>query len=168
MRRRARLGGGLALLLALAGARPALADKPELQTIKHAKSGLQLDAPTRWRVNPSGPDKLELGNDDNELVFYAWATAAPDLAEAMDGLDKQLGKVLDDPTYDGQFEKTKLHGAPAYLFHGKGTAENAEVVFHGAMILLDAPVVVVAYGPAETFKAAKDELDAMIRSVRKL
>jgi predicted Zn-dependent protease len=138
------------------------------KTYPHTESGVKVDIPNDWNV--SGDDHaLEASTKDDLAHLYFIVMPAGSMEAALDSLDAELGKVVQDLSH-GEPELMKLNGMDAVTVEGKGKVEGHAVEIGVMVVKTPSGKVLLVFGLVAQQGTAKHQraLGGILKSIKRI
>lgn len=132
----------------------------------HAEGGIQFELPTGWKATPEG-DHMTLSTQDNSLSVVLWVPAEGDFQQAVDELDKELGKTIKNIKPSGEPRETMVGGMQTFSQSGTGDVEGNEIQWSVDIIKAKKPVIALTFAAPGIWEKHQGEYQQFAKSIKK-
>ena len=133
----------------------------------HAEGGIQFELPAGWKATPEG-DHMTLSTQDNSLSVVLWVPAEGDFQQAVDELDKELGKTIKNIKPSGEPRETTVGGMQTFSQSGTGDVEGNEIQWSVDIIKAKKPVIALTFAAPGVWEKHQGEYQQFAKSIKKV
>jgi len=134
---------------------------------KNEAAGIQFDVPKGWKVEPEGETITITAPDDSVSIVF-WAAEEEDFEEAVEALDEEIAKVVQNIKTSGEPQKGTLNGLTVYGVEGTGEVEGVKIMWSGHLIAAKKPVLALAFAAPGLWEKHAATLESFIASIKKI
>lgn len=133
----------------------------------HAEGGIQFELPAGWKATPEG-DHMTLSTPDSSLSVVLWVPAEGDFQQAVDELDKELGKTIKNIKPSGEPRETTVGGMQTFSQSGTGDVEGNEIQWSVDIIKAKKPVIALTFAAPGVWEKHQGEYQQFAKSIKKV
>lgn len=133
----------------------------------HPESGVQFEVPTTWKAEADG-EVMTLTAADGSLSVVLWVPKEGTVAEALNALDAEFGKMMKHIKRGGEPEKGTLNGMMTYSVDGTGEIDGASIEWSAHLIEARKPVIALSFAAPGAYDKHEKDVEAFVKSIKKV
>ncbi len=131
----------------------------------HAEGGIQFEVPAGWKAEPNG-EQMTLSTQDSSLSIVLWVPAEDNFDQAVEELDKELGKTITNVKPGGEPRETTVGGMPTFSQSGTGVVEGNQIQWAVDIIKAKKPVIVLTFAAPGVWEKHQGEYQKFASSIK--
>ncbi|HEX7998395.1 MAG TPA: hypothetical protein VF528_08395 [Pyrinomonadaceae bacterium] len=131
----------------------------------HAEGGIQFEVPAGWKAEPNG-EQMTLSTQDSSLSIVLWVPAEDNFDEAVNELDKELGKTITNIKPGGEPRETTVGGMPTFSQSGTGVVEGNQIQWAVDIIKAKKPVIVLTFAAPGIWEKHQGDYQKFASSIK--
>lgn len=131
----------------------------------HGEGGIQFEVPAGWKAEPNG-EQMTLSTQDSSLSVVLWVPAEDNFEQAVDELDKELGKTISNVKPSGEAKETTVGGMPTFSQSGTGVVEGSQIQWAVDIIKAKKPVIVLTFAAPGVWEKHQGDYQKFAGSIK--
>lgn len=133
---------------------------------RDTRGGVTYDIPSWWRWEQR-EEGVAMATEDGSLVVMVWTPRTDNLQQALQALDVELRKVVQNAKPDGKPTSGTLNGMETLSVSGRGRIDRARAEYSVIILGAKKPVIVLAFGETGKYEKHTEELKGFLRTIKR-
>jgi predicted Zn-dependent protease len=131
----------------------------------HQEAGIRFEVPKTWTAEAEG-EQMTISTPDDSLAIVFLVSDAGSLDAALQALEDELGKLIQDAEITVEPTETTINGLKSVAANGTGQVEGKNVTWSVDVIAAKKPVIVLSIIQPEAASRHNADLKEFISSIR--
>ena len=131
------------------------------------RGGVTYDIPSWWKWEQR-EEGVVMATEDGSLVVMVWTPKTDDLRQALQSLEKDLERAIQQAKPDGKPTAGSLNGMETLSVSGRGRVAGAPAEYSVMIVGAKRPVIVLAFAETGKYEKHTEELKGFLNTIKRI